>query len=363
MLKLTAKNESIWKSLIALAIKFQKESPWNYFEEYQIFAIESPETKEINYCQLMGQLGENISLCIYKGNIGLNSYFLMVEKIEQNEELDVTEEDPFQILQMQHCFQTTIEEKKDVDKEYRDLLNRLGFKLTSHVPTFIDFTPGLAPWIISDEQAIFMCHALEQTLLLCERIKDDDELIGCAERDSKYLLRKTKMEGDKMIWFDAEVIPDFSFNSGNDVIRMVNTANFQKLVGKLPRNNKKVLFFDLFDIPVPYAPDNSKTRPYFPKSVTCMDMSSDFESAILLNKIIPSVGYEKRIEDIIISLFRKNGWLPERIEVARESTFNLLNPFLDSVNVKLEISENQELLENILNPSSIFDDMDDEIWK
>ncbi len=360
MLKLTPKNESIWKRLIELAIEFQKESPWNYFEEYQIFAVESPETKEINYCQLMGELGENLSLCVYKGNIGLNGYFKLVNLVEEELVNGNIQEDPFTFLQIQHCFQTTIEKKKDVEKESREILSKLGFKLTSLIPMFMDFTPGLSPWIISDDQALFMSHALEQTLIICERIKKNPDLIGFAEEDSKYLLRKSEMVDGKLNWYDSEVTPDFSFLSDKTVIQLVNTANFQKSVGKLPQLDNKVFFFDFFDIPVPYSPNSNKVRPYFPKNATCFDVSLDFENALIINKFIHPIGYEKHIEELFTSLFKKNRYRPQTIEVGRESTYNQLKPYLNSVDIKLTITENQQLLDRLYNPSFVLDELDED---
>ena len=73
----TLPSSQEWQALFAAAGEFYKLRPWEWMEDSELFGVLNPETGEIGYCCVMGNLGELLALGVYLGTDGLETYLMM----------------------------------------------------------------------------------------------------------------------------------------------------------------------------------------------------------------------------------------------------------------------------------------------
>src|SRR5215471_6541539 len=96
-----------WKDLYAAAVEFGKIHCWEWMYDSNIFGAKNPETGEIGYCCVMGNLGEVFALGVYLGSDGLEGYLKMASG-----ELTSGDHD---LLHYQKCLMASFEDRKDLD--------------------------------------------------------------------------------------------------------------------------------------------------------------------------------------------------------------------------------------------------------
>jgi len=154
------------------AFQFKKEKMWESFNETDIFAIDLP-SGETGYCCIMGQLGEHISLAVYRGGEGLNTYRSIMDNP------DVEDHERMIIAMGQICLQCSFEDREDTNEmqlpELQAYAKKKGIQLKGKkaYPNLQRYSFLRVPWPVTDEESKDLEEALDATLYLASILKKD----------------------------------------------------------------------------------------------------------------------------------------------------------------------------------------------
>src|SRR5262249_55289606 len=145
------KNISLqdWSALYEAALAFKEVGCWEWMYDSDLFGVQNPDTGEVGYCCVLGNLGEVFALNVYLGAEGLDSYWALQdespdldpEDLEDIAGMDVMDvladremdspDSPFaamSILNSQKCLVASFEDRSDLEKEDLNLIRKLGLK-------------------------------------------------------------------------------------------------------------------------------------------------------------------------------------------------------------------------------------------
>ena len=186
-----------WASLYQAAIRIKEMAPWEWMDETDIFGVQDPETDRIGFISVMGQLGEHYSVAVYLGPEALYDFWHFEEYADES--------DAGELLAIPHL-QASFEDRDTLDQQDRDVIKELGLKFRGRQawPMFRSYRPGFFPWYVEAQEARFLTRALEQTLVMAPRIREDPALLELEDEES-YLVRTACEEDGKLVWEDRIV--------------------------------------------------------------------------------------------------------------------------------------------------------------
>ncbi|MBR4162623.1 MAG: hypothetical protein IKR11_03805 [Solobacterium sp.] len=173
--------ERMWDKVF----QFKKEKMWEFFNETDIFAIDLP-SGGIGYCCIMGQLGEHISLALYRGEEGLKTYRSIMDNP------DVEDHERMIIAMGQICLQCSFENREDTNEmqlpELQAYAKKKGIQLKGEkaYPNLQRYSFLRVPWPVTDAESKDLEEALDAALYLASILKKD-----------KYSVRKMEEIGFK----------------------------------------------------------------------------------------------------------------------------------------------------------------------
>lgn len=178
------------KALCNLAAQIKALAPWQWMQETDVFGVEDPDTGEIGFVSVMGNLGEYEAVDVYSGAEGLYGF------IDLQSGSAASPDRLIEIPQVQLSFS----EPKFLEKRDRELLKGVGLKFTGARPLFRSYRPGFLPWFITLKEARLLIHALSQTLEMTKRFAkqpvifpDDGDSKGDGET-ATFLVRVSRKE-------------------------------------------------------------------------------------------------------------------------------------------------------------------------
>jgi hypothetical protein len=280
------------KHLYELSSELKALAPWRWMEEDDLFGVQNPETGEVGFVSVMGQLAEHTALAVYIGAKGLYGFL----DLEENEQ----EIDPLALLEIPQL-QVSFEDRDILEKRDRDEIKRLGLKFRGggNYPLFRSMGSGFLPSFLTSDQARFLIYSIEQTLEVAPRVEQDADILT-AEDDTDggiYLIRVAENTDAGLVWRDEmrkirEPEPErITFNVSDEILGRLK---------KYPRNNSLVFEVDLFATPIPIL--SKEKRPYVPKMLMVAERDSRF---ILGAEFLePTETTEKLVESAAASLFK-----------------------------------------------------------
>jgi hypothetical protein len=184
------------KQLYDLAIQVKKLAPWQWMEETDVFGLANPDTGELGFISVMGNIGEYEAVAVYLGAEGLYDFIHF-----QADEFAT----PDRLLEMPHL-QAAFSDREYLEKEDRDLIKQLGLKFRgpNAWPLFRSYRPGYLPWFLTRTEARFLIHALSQILDVTKRLRDEPHPIQPVARVEKggHWVRVSHEEGAEVVWED-----------------------------------------------------------------------------------------------------------------------------------------------------------------
>lgn len=315
-----------WKCLYELAGQLKELAPWGWMDESEIFGVENPDSNEIGFVSVMGMLGEHLAVGVYKGVEALYGFWDFQDMGFEAEPLAL-----FEIPQLQVSF----EDRDQLEKEDREVIKDLNLKFRGkqNYPIFRSIKPGFMPWFITSSEARFLIYALEQTLEVAPRVKDNPLILADEndEDDEVYLVRVAEKNGDELVWHDVmkqippPALKQYSLKVPTELINQLKS---------LPQNDDFIFEIDLFHAPTPVKEKNS--RPYFPKMLMMAETNSLYILGVELMKPQEDKvqGYTEMTESLI-QMLAGNGALPKEFRVSSDLLFGLLRSFTQQLNIKL----------------------------
>lgn len=159
-----------WQRLYEAAVRLKQADLWDTVSPNQVFGVQNPETGELGFVGIMEEGDEDFAISLFLDAEGLYKHWELGEtksSIERQEKL----------LEIPHL-QTVFTNRRKLPDEDLAILNSLGLKLRGRYacPLFRRHRPGYAPWFLNAEEVRFLTIALEQTLEVAPRLKDDESL-------------------------------------------------------------------------------------------------------------------------------------------------------------------------------------------
>jgi hypothetical protein len=140
-------NSENMKRLYAAAESFRKLAPWEWMDDDRIFGVKNPETGVIDYCGVLGGLGEVFALVVYEGPEGLHGYLKLLSG-------ELGEAGPH-IIEYQRALMASFDDRRDLAPEDLAVIRSLNLKFRGKNawPLFRHYLPGYLPWFVTEAQA------------------------------------------------------------------------------------------------------------------------------------------------------------------------------------------------------------------
>jgi hypothetical protein len=310
-----------WRKLYDVVIRVQEMAPWKWMEETNIFGVQNPETDELGFVSVMGIMGEYCAVAVYLGSKGLYGFWNL-QNTESIESPDIFLEIP--------QLQVSFEDRNETHNRDREIIKKLGLKFRGHHawPMFRSFRPGFLPWFLEANELRFMNYALEQTLDVALRFRENSALL-MTPGAGNYLVRIPQKKNDTIKWEDQLIHvppPEPSTISISMDIRTLET------VKKLPQSNLAIEI-DLFMVPT--AIEEKDARPFYPYILFAVDAQSGL---ILGHDLLdPNPSLEDMwglIPVHFVHQLARIGMIPEEIKVRSELLVQLLQPLTEDLDFK-----------------------------
>ncbi len=319
--------------LYDLAAQVKQLAPWMWMDESEVFGVQHPETGEVGFISVMGMAGAHFAIAVYPGAAGLY-HFLDLE--------DADEETVAQELLELPQLQASFEDRDQLETFDRDQIKRLGLKFRgSHAyPMFRQFSPGFIPWFIMPEDARWLAYALEQTLEVAPRVRDNPDILLPEISDVKddaddetLLVRVPQSEGESVTWRD-EVR-----RIARPAPALINVRLDLQLINELKTAARPplVLEVDLLFMPMPIGERGE--RASLPYMLMVADAGSGMIVGFELMKVEDTIdALRGEIPNTLARMFAasgEGGFVPKEIRVRSEKLYAVMQPLGKTLNIKL----------------------------
>lgn len=319
-----------YKKIYEAASRFQKAELWNHMYDSDLFGVRNPETGEIGYCCIMGNLGSFFALGVYRGTEGLLGHYHLQEHGDSmfsgdREGLDHP-------LESQYCLMASFEDRSSLQKEDLSIIKDLGLKFrgSNNWPSFRSHVPCHFPWFLTKEEIIFLTLALEQACDVGLRYKENSKLLTHPKNSELFLVR----ELNNGVWEDSWDCPSKE-ELEKKYIPSINQDQVDKLLWqKLPKEGTWIL--DCFLLPMPIDEKKPPRCPYL-----CPFMTPEGQA---INAEIFNKDASEGLAEVFMNFCTKSQQLPEHVIVATERSYAYLAPLAEKFSFTLELREHLPML-------------------
>ena len=317
-----------WHALYEAAIDFWKIQPWRWVNDADIFGVKNPENGEIGYCCVVGALGEFLGLIVYLGTEGLESY----RRIQESE----SPED--EVLSPGKCLVASFEDRNSLQKTDHEVIKRIALKFrgAKSWPMFRSYEPGYYPWYLNQPQVRFLSLALRQAAEVSLRMKMNGNLLVNSEK-GQYLVRVPEPNGQELHWKDEWLLPAPLEKAKYDA-PVPDEIRLQRIKKKGLRP-AGIWEVDLFQFP---APVQEGGRPFFPLCLLIVHQDSGFVFGTHLES---KDRHRPEFLSQMLKVIEENACLPQEIWVKREEVFELFEPLVSRMGLKMKRVKSLKQLE------------------
>ena len=250
-----------WKPLYDVMLEFRKLECWEWMYDSDVFGVQNPANGEIGYCSVMGNLGEFLALAVYIGTKGLETYIRV-----RDGEINAGD---IELLTCQKCIMASFEDRNALKDKDRGIIKELGLKFRGHNewPLFRDYTPGYYPWYLTKEQIPYLTMALQQTIKVAIRFKEDRDILVSPDKED-FLVRVPKKTKSGLQWKDEWLKPE-PFENKQSLIPKIEESSLEEINANVERNDG-IWEIDVFPAPMPVS-EKVGERPYYPYMMLFVD--------------------------------------------------------------------------------------------
>jgi hypothetical protein len=254
----------VWRNLYDAAKKFSNIACWEWMSDVDVFGVQNPESSEIGYGCVLGQLGEVFGLVVYLGSEGLEQH----RKI-QTGKMHAGSPD---FAYSQNCLTLWFGERSDLDKTDLAVVKKLNLKFRGAIswPQFRSLRPGYLPWYLTESEAKFLTVSLEQAREVALRLEAEPNWLT-APRKHHYRVQVPVKTAVGWKWESQWLKPA--------PIEKVKARSYSLDEVRLQRIKRKSQQYPgIWEIDACYAPTpvDGDDRPFFPYSLLCVDHDSGF---------------------------------------------------------------------------------------
>ena len=158
---------SSWKNLYDAADTFREIACWDWMSDADLFGVQNPNSGEIGYCCVLGELGEVFGLVVYLGSAGLEQQ----RKIRSGK-IHAGLSDA---VYSQNCLTAWFGGRSELDRNDLKVVKDLGrkFRGGDAWPQFRSMQPGYIPWFLTEDEVRFLTLCLTQARQVALRFGKD----------------------------------------------------------------------------------------------------------------------------------------------------------------------------------------------
>lgn len=336
-----------------LGYTFRNSKIWKRIYEEELFAVKLPSKRNpIGYCCVMGRDGEHMALAVYIGADGFTTY-----RIIANSDPDYMQGGVPGMFK-QDCIQCSVEQRDMFDPDELDALRKYceksGTPFRAPYPQFTRYYPYCVPWKVEKADD---WKAIETALLVVEKLAEGIKSRGKAAlglrpiavglNDQAYATEQLSFFGDPVD--ETVTIPLYSIVDGQLVTERIPLPPYTEkkpapptnindiAVAKLMRQKQRgTLECEIIRMPSPIDGD----PPYFPAIMMIVD-----ENGYAITPVITEgrmYDPDEMINHFIESL---DETYPKTIKFRTEETRILLEPFCRKARIRLEETDDMDLLD------------------
>ena len=327
-------SQQEWATLFDAAMAFKNLKCWEWMYDHDVFGIQNPETGEIGYCCVMGQLGEVLALNVYLGAKGFASY-RQLQELAQPAASGYALGPP--LLSSQLCVMASFEDRAELHAQDLRLIKDLGLKFRGKKawPLFQSYQPGYLPWFLTSAEAQFLTVALQQAIHVAEKTRVNPHLLDSSDKGKPKILVRRHENGQ---W--SEVWEDPPSYEAPAIIPIVNDLQLAQLK-KANFLHKGTWATDCVMLPMPVR---EGTRPYFPYVFPVFSS----EGMALGMEMFKSEEIESALPQAFMNILETVQALPQTLQVGSEQTCTLLEPIARKLKIPLQRVESLPALEYFL---------------
>lgn len=321
--KITSQNKTLWKNLYETIGEFRKATPWQYYEDNYVFGVQDPKTGVFGWCTIMGAAEETFGLHVFIGDEGFESFLNIAENLGEGE-------DDIELVFSQRSISVVFVDKRETDQRDLSILKQVGYKPMKGRRQYIsirNFEPGMMPWDIDDQQAVFLTHCLEQVLVLVELAQKGE--VRATDFEEDLLLAMIPEEENGELNWQPSYVKQPDPPAGQEYIPDPFLINrLRKELGR----KRKGLFFS-FQYLLSPVQEKKEERPFMPR----LSLWADEDSGMILNSQIYNPqnlweNFQKECRDVFLDL----GFIPDLITVDSEMGIMLLKRFAEELRIDLD---------------------------
>ncbi len=315
-------DRSDWQELYQAAMKFRQISPWRWMGNEDLFAVENPDTGELGYCSILGNAKQEFGLGVFLGATGFKRY-LEVMSTELGAE-------DFEERIMTPLLSLLFANREELQKEDIDVIHSLGFQFRGRNawPLFRSQRPGYAPWFLEKEEAVFLTAAIEQALVVADKVRNDD--LDLFDRINEGLVfTRYCREGE---WKEEWRFPELTSRDLSNNMEVEDALKEAELL--LLRNSSDrrsgTWEVDIFVLPTPIRPRSS--RPYFP--ICFLVVEGKLGLIVDSQMAEPWITLSQKRE-VVIQMLKRARQLPRSIRVKSEEVKEILEPITSNLGISV----------------------------
>jgi hypothetical protein len=305
-------------------------APWEFMYEHHIFGVHFPETDNLGFVSVMGNLGEHYAIAVYIGKKGFEGFMTM-----QRTGYELTPDIVLQVPQLQASF----EDREMITAEDRKILKQLNLKFrgANAWPQFRSYRPGCFPWYLEREEAQLLIHGLEQLMDVAPRFKKDPDMLEPSEPDGKLLVRVQEngkwVDRSQKIEFPAE--PPLQLSMNMDALNELNRMKKQNATVEVDIQMMEEA-----------VRDKSFDRPYFPFMLMIAERQSRMILGFDLLSPLPSLEEMWGTVPEKVTEILANYLLPKEIQTKDPLIALLLSPLEKEVGSKVNLVKRLPTIEH-----------------
>ncbi|MBQ9493238.1 MAG: hypothetical protein IJR54_05820 [Oscillibacter sp.] len=349
------------------AFRYRDSKLWTRILDRELFAFRFSDG-EIGYCCAMGQSGERISLIVYVGEEGFQSYRELLFRDGDNAPLslhDVDFSDTEQMLQ-QSFLECSFEAREALEswevRQVRNYAKAHNFRLHGPCPwpKFAKYARYRAPWTIEtpkDRRRI--CEALSAAVVLAGLLegksKRDLGLFPVDPETDTLPLLVCLPECYKVTRTDVPPVWEEPYPEPAGLER-------ERVPELLALKKRGVYDCELLRLPglLPTQTD-AKAAPYFPVLLVCADLKTGYLKAT--NPVTDYDTHPEALRDAFVHALLESGECPRAVRLRDERTRALLEDLCLNARILFSVEANLPALDEARTQiwDLMFQDGDD-IW-
>lgn len=320
-----------WARLYDAAQRFKTMACWEWMYDSDIFGVQNPRTRDIEYCCVMGNIGQFFALAVYPGSAGLD----VLHAFRSGRIGPDIEETMF----VQNCLMVSFGNREDLKARDHEVIKQLGLKFRGrhNWPLFRKYSPGYYPWYIGPEDVDFLTLALEQALEVAPRVKDNPDFLRPKKKGS-HLVRISEQVEESLRWREQWLQP--APYSPEPEMPTLDGTQVKKAIGAIQRR-EGIWMGDIF-----YSPSLvlNGDPPYYPRTSLWVELSG--KSILGFEMSAPHEGLQAHAAKFL-SLVTWMQCCPKEVLVMRDQAVDFLIPLAEALNFEILLAERLPPLEQI----------------